>query len=39
MVFDKDGYIRYSNYGNSMQDIPENNEILNLLVNLNTEEG
>ena len=38
LVIDKDGYIRYSNYGNSMQDIPENNEILNLLVNLNTEE-
>jgi len=38
LVIDKYGYIRYSNYGRSMQDIPPNQEILGLLEKLNDEE-
>jgi len=34
-VVDKDGLIRYSHYGNSMSDIPENQVILDLLDELN----
>ena len=35
MVIDKDGHIRYTHYGTSMQDIPRNVDILELLVKLN----
>lgn len=38
MVIDKDGFIRYSNYGRSMQDIPPNDEVLRILVSLNKDE-
>jgi hypothetical protein len=31
VLFDKSGMIRYVHYGNSMVDIPSNNEIINLL--------
>lgn len=31
VIIDKQGVVRYAHYGNSMQDIPENEEILNLL--------
>jgi peroxiredoxin len=37
-VIDKNGLIRYSHYGNSMSDIPENNEILGVLDNINQEQ-
>jgi peroxiredoxin Q/BCP len=37
MVIDKGGHIRYAHYGNSMQDIPNNNDILGLLSILNAE--
>jgi hypothetical protein len=35
LVVDKDGIIRYEHYGDSMQDIPENSVILDLLDRLN----
>jgi peroxiredoxin Q/BCP len=35
LVVDKDGIIRYEHYGDSMQDIPENSVILDLLDQLN----
>ena len=38
MVIDKDGCIRYSHYGSSMQDIPPNQEILDFLTTINTNE-
>ncbi|MDD2371289.1 MAG: redoxin domain-containing protein [Firmicutes bacterium] len=31
MLIDKGGLLRYVNYGHSMQDIPENKEILDLI--------
>jgi peroxiredoxin Q/BCP len=31
IIVDKEGILRYVHYGNSMQDIPKNNEILELL--------
>jgi peroxiredoxin len=31
MIIDKQGILRYVHYGNSMKDIPENKEILELL--------
>ena len=31
MLIDKSGLLRYVNYGHSMQDIPENKEILELI--------
>jgi len=34
-IVDKDGIVRYVHYGNSMSDIPENSEILELLQTLN----
>jgi hypothetical protein len=34
MVVGKDGEIHYQHYGNSMQDIPSNQEILALLSSL-----
>ena len=37
MVIDKEGKIRYRHYGDSMSDIPSNEEILSLLDNLNKE--
>ena len=37
MVIDKEGKIRYQHYGDSMSDIPSNEEILSLLDNLNKE--
>jgi peroxiredoxin Q/BCP len=33
-VIDKSGVIKFAHYGNSMSDIPENNEILNILKDL-----
>ena len=38
MVIDKQGQIRYHHYGNSMSDIPENEDILQLLDELNNRE-
>lgn len=35
MVVDKEGIIRYEHYGDSMQDIPENSIILDILDGLN----
>ena len=35
-VVDVDGIVRYVHYGNSMQDIPKNAEILNLLATLSS---
>ncbi len=35
IVIDKQGQIRYRHYANSMRDIPDNGEILNLLDSLN----
>ncbi len=37
IVVDKKGKIRYRHYGDSMSDIPSNEEILSLLDNLNKE--
>ncbi len=34
VVVDMEGIVRYVHYGNSMQDIPENDEILSLLATL-----
>lgn len=34
LVIDRDGRVRYSHYGNSMADIPENEELLALLERL-----
>jgi hypothetical protein len=35
LVVDKDGIIQYEHYGDSMQDIPENSTLLDLLDRLN----
>jgi peroxiredoxin Q/BCP len=35
MIIDKQGILRYIHYGHSMQDIPENAELLQLLDELN----
>jgi len=35
-VLDAKGYIRYAHYGASMQDIPSNEELLNVIDELNT---
>jgi peroxiredoxin Q/BCP len=35
LVVDKEGIIRYEHYGDSMQDIPENSIILDILDGLN----
>ena len=37
MVIDKNGILQYVHYSNSMSDIPENEEILNKLEELNQE--
>ena len=34
VIVDRDGMVRYVHYGKSMQDIPENPELLNLLDSL-----
>ena len=34
MIIDKEGILRYVHYGNSMQDIPKNDEILKLINDL-----
>jgi peroxiredoxin Q/BCP len=39
IVINKEGHIRYSHYGSSMQDIPPNQQILKLLTHLNAEES
>ena len=39
LVIDRQGQIRYRHYANSMRDIPDNSEILNLLDNLKLEEA
>jgi len=36
LVLDKSGIIQYEHYGDSMQDIPENSIILDLLDRLNS---
>ena len=38
VVIDKQGRVHYQHYGNSMQDIPENERILNMLDELNQEQ-
>lgn len=38
MVIDKAGVARYAHYGHSMSDIPENEEILGILQEINGEE-
>lgn len=35
LAVDKEGIIRYEHYGDSMQDIPENSTILDILTGLN----
>ena len=35
MIIDKQGTVRFAHYGNSMQDIPRNNDLLELLKQLN----
>jgi peroxiredoxin Q/BCP len=35
MIIDKSGTLRYIHYGHSMQDIPENAELLELLDQIN----
>jgi peroxiredoxin Q/BCP len=37
LIIDKKGMIRYKHYGDSMSDIPENNDILSKIDNLNRE--
>lgn len=37
LVIDREGYIRYRHYGNSMSDIPENLEVLAVMDALNRE--
>jgi peroxiredoxin Q/BCP len=34
-VIDKDGIVRYVHYGKSMSDIPENDELLNIIDHIN----
>ena len=34
MIIDKQGMIRFAHYGNGMQDIPSNNELLHILEQL-----
>jgi peroxiredoxin Q/BCP len=37
VIVDKRGLIRYAHYGNAMSDIPENEELLTILEELNAE--
>ena len=39
MIIDKSGIIRYIHYGLSMSDIPDNNELLTLIDEINAEAG
>jgi peroxiredoxin len=39
LLIDKNGRIRYSHYGESMSDIPENREVLAVIDELNTEKS
>jgi peroxiredoxin len=39
VIVDKQGIVRYAHYGNSMQDIPANEELLGLLASINSEDG
>jgi peroxiredoxin len=39
LLIDKDGYIRYQHYGESMSDIPENQVVLSLIDELNKTDG
>lgn len=34
-IIDKDGIVRYVHYGKSMSDIPENDELLNIIDHIN----
>ena len=34
MLVDKEGVLRYVHYGNSIEDIPENDEIVELIDNM-----
>jgi peroxiredoxin len=38
VIVDKEGMVRYVHYGKSMQDIPDNQELLQLLHSLNVDE-
>ena len=38
VIIDKSGIIRYMHYGLSMSDIPDNQELLNLIDSINAEE-
>jgi peroxiredoxin Q/BCP len=38
VLIDKQGVVRYAHYGKSMSDIPENEEILEIVQRLNAEE-
>ena len=38
-IVDKDGIVRYVHYGNSMSDIPDNNELLSLIDEINESEA
>jgi peroxiredoxin len=39
LLIDKNGKIRYKHFGESMSDIPENQQILSLLEELNKEDA
>jgi peroxiredoxin len=39
LLLDKTGYIRYKHFGESMSDIPENQEVLLLIDEINREDG
>jgi peroxiredoxin Q/BCP len=39
LLIDKNGNIRYKHFGESMSDIPENQQILSLLDELNKEDA
>jgi peroxiredoxin len=36
-IIDRDGLVRFSHHGQSMSDIPENRDVLNILQKLNEE--
>jgi peroxiredoxin len=39
LLVDKNGYIRYKHFGESMTDIPENQQVLSLIDELNREDA
>jgi peroxiredoxin len=39
LLLDKTGYIRYKHFGESMSDIPENQQVLQLIDEINREDG